>query len=76
MKTIKQQHLKVIRSSEYQHPSHNSWLVDQDEAAEKCSAITEDVAIEFAVWLYANIAKCNKYNAKELLEQFKKQNGL
>ena len=47
---------------------------------EKCEKIADDYAIEFAEWVIENRAKhiliCGNPNAKELLEQFKKENEL
>ncbi len=90
MKTIKQQHLEAIINSvesDY-YVTGGSYIVSESReyAAEKCSAITEDVAIKFANWLLEKNfssngfgdwrSKYNSFSSRELYQIFKTENHL
>lgn len=64
--------INIVESENRMHYEYNHL-----ELAEKCEQIADDFAIGFAEWK-ANLeySFSDKYTTKELLEIFKKQNGL
>ncbi len=64
---IKKQHLEAIESSQ------GFTKVDNEKAAEKCTAITEQVAIDFHHWCYLQKYGGIDKTSKELFELYKTQ---